>query len=363
MAQSSGSDRHTTALNSNPDRMQRQQGALALSHASREQVRLVPDTVRQIRSLLTSGSQAREKLSAGLQDILHGCNAKESERVRELLDDMARVVTEFSVEESAFKVGRRLLTRLFGENPSAGFCQQCASVRDQADAMGNTLEQCQHELLQNIAKLERRYQENLECYLRLESYIDAGQEKLHQLNEALAPGESSAASAAAGRLRVAQLTDLGEELKNLRRTLDDTMPTLSCLRIYQDSQKALVNKIHTTMADALLRWRDQLTQTVVVLGGATTSAKSSPAKGYANEALVETSRHPRKAASTNESALPAGAVVDAAAMKEMQLALIAVIKETQLVAANASRRRADTGDQLQRWCKHLLTLDSGKHQR
>ena len=333
MAQSSGSDRHTTAINGNTDCVQGEQSALARSQAARQHARVVPETVRQIRALLTSGLQARKKLSAGLQNILHGSNNRESEGLKELLDDIAHFATEFAVDESAFKAGRRLLTRVFGEKLSTGFCAQCATVRDQANSMSTALERCQQQLLQDIARLERSYQENLECYLRLESYVDAGQEKLHQLNEALAPAEGSAASAAADRLRVAQRTDLEEELRNLRRALDDAMPILSSLRLYQDSQKALVNKIHTTMTDDLWRWREQLTRAIDVLGGAPSAAKE-PA--------------------------PQRNIDDAAAVKDAQLALISGIKETQLVAENANRRREDTSDQLQRWRKRLLTSDAGR---
>ena len=338
MGQISESDRHST------HGMQQRHGALARSHATTEQDRLVPDTVRQIRSLVTSGLQAREKLCAGLEDILQDANAGEDEHIRGLLNDIARVVTEFEVEESAFTVGRRLLPRLFGENASTRFCQQCGAVREQTDMMVKALEHSQRKLLKDIARLERRYQENLECHLRLESYLKAGQAKLQTLHEALTPSEGSVASAAAGRLRLTQRNDLEEELKNLQRTLDSTMPRLSSLRLYQDSQKALVNKIHTTISHALLRWRNQLTRTVAALSEGTPPATTPTVKARAKEAVIATRSHPINPFSSMEGTPATDAIVDAAAMREVQLTVAMSIREAESVAETAGLRRAQIGE-------------------
>ncbi len=303
-------------------------------------------------SVIFFGSKAQQELTSVSDSMLEGVRNKDLGSAGASLNQMVTVLRGFKVEnyDPNDRPGflRRLWQKLFGGiTPVAKFIQQYEGVRSQVDTVTDDLEGHKTQLLRDIKSLDKLYEANLEYFHNLELYILAGEQKLayidsHMIPEAEAKAASSDDVLAAQDLRDMRggRDDLERRIHDLKLTRQVAMQGLPSIRLIQENDKGLVNKINSTLVNTVPLWRQQLAQAVTIFRSAQAAKSVRAASDLTNDLLEKNAENLRSANRTVREELERG-VFDVNAVRQANENLIATVEESLQIADEGKRRRAE----------------------
>jgi uncharacterized protein YaaN involved in tellurite resistance len=233
------------------------------------------------------------------------------------------------------------------------FVQQYEEVRKQIDSITDKLEKHKTVLLTDIASLDRLYQANLEYFHTLESYIAAGVEKLRELDESVIPEQAKQAEASQDVIASQSLRDLRAMRDDLERRVHDlrltrqvAMQSLPSIRLVQENDKGLVNKISSTIVNTIPLWRQQLATAVTIFRSSQAAETVKAATDLTNDLLAANAENLKQANAETRKQLERG-VFDIETVKQANQALIATIEEGLQIADAGKKMRGEALIQLQ----------------
>lgn len=308
-------------------------------------------------SIIFFGSKAQQELTSISDNMLEGVRNKDLGSAGKSLNDMVSVLRGFEVADFDPRERPGFFTRLFrklfgGVTPVAKFIQQYEGVRRQVDTVTDDLEKHKTLLLRDITSLDKLYGANLDYFHNLEAYILAGEQKLKVIDEQMVPtAEAKAAESddvmAAQELRDMRSgrDDLERRVHDLRLTRQVAMQGLPSIRLIQENDKGLVNKINSTLVNTVPLWRQQLAQAVTIFRSAEAAKSVKAASDLTNELLEKNAENLRTANKTVREELERG-VFDVNAVRRANENLIATVEESLQIADEGKRRRAEAEAQL-----------------
>lgn len=305
-------------------------------------------------SLLYFGAPAQQQLASISDDMLEGVRNKDTGPAGEALNRMVGTVRNFDLGTLDPHRKPGFFARLLGKTkPVAEFLQRYEEVRNQIDAIGDDLERHKTQLLKDIAQLDRLYAANLEYFHHLERYIVAGEEKLKQLDEQDIPAMERAAQEGSSMTVAQQLRDLRANRDALERRVHDlkltrqvAMQSLPSIRLVQENDKGLINKIVSTTANTLPLWRQQLAQAVTIHRSREAADVIRSASDLTNELLKANADNLRQGNIEARREIERG-VFDIEAVKQANASLIETIEESLSIADEGRRKRAEAAIQLE----------------
>jgi len=305
------------------------------------------------RAILLFGSRAQEEVTSVADEMLEGVRNKDTGTAGQTLNEMVATLRGFSVQELDPNRKRGVMSRLLGRaRPIAKVLQQYEQVRSQVDAISNRLDAHTSTLMKDIGLLDRLYERTLEYFHRLEVYIAAGTERLRLLDTQDLPALAREAETSKDLLKTQQLADLRARRDDLERRVHDlkltrqvTMQSLPAIRIVQQNDSALVTKIESTIANTIPLWRQQLAMAVTVARSAEAGETLKKATDLTNELLTANAEALRSSTQTIRAQVERG-IVDIAAVKKANDALIATIDDAVRLADEGKRQRVEAEKQL-----------------
>ena len=306
------------------------------------------------KSILYFGSKAQERLTTISDRMLDGVKNKALGPAGDDLSEMVATLRGFDVDELDPNKKLGFFARLFGKaKPVVQFLQQYEEVRKQIDTITNKLESHETRLLTDITALDRLYDANLEYFHTLELYIAAGEEKLDHLDNELIPlkqreTESSDQVIDAQELRDLRSArdDLERRVHDLRLTRQVAMQSLPSIRLVQENDKGLVNKINSTIVNTIPLWRQQLATAVTIFRSAEAAETVKEATDLTNDLLKANAENLKLANAETRKQLERG-VFDIEAVKQANQTLIATIEESLQIADEGKKMRTQAVGQLQ----------------
>jgi uncharacterized protein YaaN involved in tellurite resistance len=254
--------------------------------------------------------------------------------------------------------------------PVAKFIQKYEDVRKQIDSITDKLEVHKTTLLTDITSLNRLYNANLDFFNTLENYIKAGDEKLHELDDKTIPEKVALAEANAETIQAQELRDLraardelDRRVHDLRLTRQVAMQGLPGIRLIQENDKSLVNKINSTLVNTVPLWRQQLATAVTIYRSAQAADTVKAATDLTNDLLKSNAENLKQANAETRKQLERG-VFDIETIKHANTLLIETLEESLLIAEDGKKARALAVIELQN-CEEALrkTLASAKAMR
>ena len=315
------------------------------------------------KSIIYFGNKAQEQLTSISDRVLEGVKNKDIGPAGNDLNDMVATIRGFDVDELDPNKEIGFFARLFGKaKPVVKFLQQYEEVRRQIDAITNKLEQHETQLLTDITALDRLYDANLEYFQNLEHYIAAGEEKLAQLDNDLLPEKQAETDASAEIIDAQQLRDLRSARDDLERRIHDlrltrqvAMQSLPSIRLVQENDKGLVNKINSAIVNTIPLWRQQLATAVTIYRSSEAAETIKEATDLTNELLKANAENLKQANAETRKQLERG-VFDVDAVKQANQTLISTIEESLQIADEGKRMRADAVGKLQACEAELRTV-------
>lgn len=305
-------------------------------------------------SILYFGAPAQQQLASVSDDMLEGVRNKDTGAAGAALNQMVSTVRGFDLGGLDPNRKPGIFARLLGKTkPVAEFLQRYEEVRDQIDAIGDDLESHKTQLLIDITSLDRLYAANLEYFHHLERYIAAGEEKMRQIDQQAIPAMERDAADSESVLAAQQLRDLRASRDALERRVHDlkltrqvAMQSLPSIRLVQENDKGLVNKIVSTTANTLPLWRQQLAQAVTIHRSREAAETLRSASDLTNELLMANAENLKQGNVEARKEIERG-VFDIEAVKKANAALIETIEDSLRIADEGRKKRAEAESQLE----------------
>jgi len=303
---------------------------------------------RNRNSVLFFGVEAQEKLDTISNQMIEGVKNKDVGEAGESLNKMVMAIRGFDVEglkPEELPWWKRLLG---WSSPLVEALQRYEEVRDQIDAIANELERHKSKLTADVIALEKLYEANLEYFRQLELYIKAAEEKIKELDEQIIP-QFEAKAKSGDMMDVQQLREIKDFREDLERRLHDlrlsrqvAMQALPSIRLIQENDKALINKITSTLVNTLPLWRNQLAQVVTVIRSRDAAKSLKAASDLSNELLEKNAEALRMANKEVRTQVERG-VFDIESIKKANQTLIQTLNESLQIAeeGKAARRSAE----------------------
>lgn len=312
--------------------------------------------VSDAQSIIRFGSAAQSGLQAISQDMIGDVRSKDVGKAGDALREMVTSLRGFSTSELDPNRTPSWWEKLLGKaKPAAEFMARYEQVRDQIDRITHDLLQHETTLLKDIKSLDKLYERTLAFYRELVLYIRAGEEKLHQLDTDIIP--RAAQDADNGQhdnlLAAQQLRDLRSARDDLERRVHDlkltrqvTMQSLPSIRLVQENDKALVNRISSALVNTVPLWETQLAQALTIQRSQEAANSIRAVNDLTNELLKQNADNLRTANRSVREQNERG-VFDMDAIRQANANLIATIEESLQIAEQGREKRAQAEQELQ----------------
>ncbi len=334
---------------------------IAYNEAQSEDKKTLDQLVNEINvadrsTILFFGSKAQEEMSTISESMLEGVRNKDLGSAGASLNDMIATIRGFDVDELNPNKKLGFFARLFGKaKPISVFLSKYDDVRKQINAITDRMEEHKTQLLTDIISLDKLYDANLDYFHKLELYIAAGDEKLRQLDENDIPALVEKAQKDTENLILAQEVrdlrsardDLERRLHDLRLTRQVAMQSLPSIRLVQENDKTLINKINSTLINTVPLWKNQLAQAVTIfrMGDAAETVKK--ATDLTNELLEDNADNLRTANAEVRKQMERG-VFDIESVRKANNALIETINDSLKIAENGKAARSEAAIELEK---------------
>ncbi len=305
-------------------------------------------------SIIFFGTKAQQQLTTISDNMLEGVRNKDMGAAGKSLSSMVAAIRGFDVDKLDPNRKPGFFARLFNKTkPVVEFLQGYEEVRQQIDGISIKMERHKTQLLTDITSLDRLYQANLQYYHDLELYIAAGDEKIKQLDQQILPALEQTATQSEDLLKAQELRDLRSVRDDLERRVHDlrltrqvAMQSLPSIRLVQENDKGLVNKINSTLVNTVPLWRQQLAQAVTIYRSGQAAQTVKDATNLTNELLQSNAENLRTANTEVRKQLERG-VFDIEVIKKANQTLIETIQDSLKIADEGKRARANAEQQLE----------------
>lgn len=305
-------------------------------------------------SIMHFGVKAQQQLTQVSDQMLEGVRAKDTGAAGGALSEMVGTLRGFDLEDLDPNAKPGLLARLFGAGkPIARFLQQYEEVRDHIDRITLDLERHKTRLLTDVTALDRLYDANLSYFRELEHYVAAGESRLKELDQETIPGLAARVESEPDMVQAQNLRDLRGARDDLERRVHDlrltrqvAMQALPSIRLVQENDKGLINKINSTLVNTLPLWRQQLAQAVTIYRSGRAAETVRAATDLTNELLRANAENLKQANVEARRQIERG-VFDIETVKAANQALIETIEEGLRIADEGKRARVTAGAELQ----------------
>lgn len=222
--------------------------------------------IENTNQILQYGAGTQKKMADFSDTALENVKIQDLGEIGELISNVVGELKDFDVQEEGkfFGFFRKQTSKI--ENLKNKYDKAQANVEKITDS----LQQHQVRLMKDSAMLDKMYEQNLNYFKELTMYILAGKKKLEETrNGKLAEMKNKAAlsglpeDAQAARDLDEKCSRFEKKLHDLELTRTIAMQTAPQIRLIQNNDTVMVEKIQTTIVNTIPLWKSQM---VLALG-------------------------------------------------------------------------------------------------
>lgn len=322
---------------------------------SDEQKAMVDAFVSQIdlantNGILQYGAGAQKKMADFSEKTLENVRSKDLGEIGDLLTSVVTELKTFDAEEekgpfSFFKKSTNKINAM-----KAKYDKAEVNVNKICDVLDGH----QRQLLKDIAILDQMYAQNLNYFKELTMYILAGKKKLELVrstelrdlqNKAQMTGKAEDAQAAK------DLEDLcnrfEKKLYDLELTRMVSIQTAPQIRMIQNSDSVMAEKIQSTLVNTIPLWKNQMVLTL----GIENSRRAMEAQRQVTDmtnALLQKNADMLHMASVETAKESERGIVDMETLKHTNEQLISTLDEVLQIQTDGAKKRQEAEQELRR---------------
>ena len=222
--------------------------------------------IENTNQILQYGAGTQKKMADFSDTALENVKTQDLGEIGELISNVVGELKDFDVQEEGkfFGFFKKQTSKI--ENLKNKYDKAQANVEKITDS----LQQHQVRLMKDSAMLDKMYEQNLHYFKELTMYILAGKKKLEETrNGNLAEMKNKAAlsglpeDAQAARDLDEKCSRFEKKLHDLELTRTIAMQTAPQIRLIQNNDTVMVEKIQTTIVNTIPLWKSQM---VLALG-------------------------------------------------------------------------------------------------
>ena len=214
------------------------------------------------------GADAQKKISGFADTVLSNVKTGDTGEVGDML---TKLVTELKGFNAAGEKPKGLRGLFFGAKQQISTIQaKYEDVSKNVEGIAGNLEEHQVQLLKDVAMFNKLYDMNLAYFHELTMYIVAGEQRLKEVREndlvklqEIAAKSGDAMDAQKANDLAAQCDRFEKKLHDLKLTRQISMQMAPQIRLLQNNNSLLVERIQSTLVNTLPLWKNQM---VLALG-------------------------------------------------------------------------------------------------
>ncbi len=214
------------------------------------------------------GADAQKKISGFADTVLSNVKTGDTGEVGDML---TKLVTELKGFNAAGEKPKGLRGLFFGAKQQISTIQaKYEDVSKNVEGIAGNLEEHQVQLLKDVAMFNKLYDMNLAYFHELTMYIVAGEQRLKEVREndlvklqEIAAKSGDAMDAQRANDLAAQCDRFEKKLHDLKLTRQISMQMAPQIRLLQNNNSLLVERIQSTLVNTLPLWKNQM---VLALG-------------------------------------------------------------------------------------------------
>ena len=251
--------------------MQVTQTVSNLTPAERQQVEEIKNSIDLVDAgkSLQFGGTAQKAMADFSDSILSQVRAKDSGHVGDLLNDLSTKINEFSdSQKSSFVESIPIIGSLVSKGKSLKASYETLATK--ISKIQSELEQSKMTMMKDIALFDKLYEQNVQYFKNLQLYIQAGEEKLTELRTVTLPKLKADAAQSNNPMAGQVVSDFESNVDRFEKKIHDlkisktiAIQTAPQLRLIQNNDKLLVERIQSAIYNAIPLWKNQI---VIALG-------------------------------------------------------------------------------------------------
>ena len=297
--------------------------------------------VENTAQILQYGAGTQKKMADFSDAALANVRTQDLGEVGDLIVSVVGELKGFDEEEEKGLFGffRKQANKL--ENMKNKYAKAEVNVEKISDA----LQQHQVRLLKDSALLDKMYEQNLAYFKELTMYILAGKQKLQETREGKLK-DLEAAAQITGLAEDAQAArDLADKCNRFEKKIHDleltrtiSIQTAPQIRMIQNNDNVMVEKIQTTLMNTIPLWKNQM---VLALGIAhsTEAAQAQRQVTDITNALLKQNAEKLHMASVETAKEAERGIVDIETLKKTNAELIQTLDDVMKIQADGRAKR------------------------
>ncbi|WP_411739425.1 toxic anion resistance protein [Peribacillus sp. S4] len=305
------------------------------------------------QAMISYGTPAQSKLLTFSNSMLEHVQKKDVGEVGSIINDLMKKLNELSPDE--LKPDKpSFFARMFGK--LSGSVQEVLSKYQktgaQIDRISVKLDRSKNILLSDIVILEKLYETNKEYFQALNVYIAAGEIKLEEIHEKTIPELRKSAESSNDQMKFQEVNDmlqfaerLDKRLHDLKLSREITIQSAPQIRLIQNTNQALVEKIQSSIMTAIPLWKNQVAIALTLIRQRHAVEAQKQVSKTTNDLLLKNSEMLKtntiETAKENERGL-----VDIETLKKTQANLISTLEETMRIQEEGRHKRRQAEQEL-----------------
>ena len=222
------------------------------------------------QTMIQYGVGAQRNISNFSDNILNQVRNKDSGYVGDLMSELILKVKDAEVDRLDDGIMSKIPILRNASKTIKKFMQKYERLELQIDRIEQDLEKARMQMLKDITLFDSLYEKNMEYFQDLQIYILAGDEKLKELQQVILPRLHTEAAAKGDPMSAQAVRDFEDTVSRFEKKINDhklsktiAIQTAPQIRLIQNNDKMLVDKIQTAVLSTIPLWKSQI---VVALG-------------------------------------------------------------------------------------------------
>ncbi len=297
--------------------------------------------IENTAQILQYGAGTQKKMADFSDAALANVRTQDLGEVGDLITDVVTELKGFDADEAKGFLGffKKQANKL--ETMKSKYAKAEVNV----ERIGDALQQHQVRLLKDSAVLDKMYEQNLAYFKELTMYILAGQQKLAEVRsgklkelEAKAMVSGLAEDAQAARDLSDKCDRFEKKIHDLELTRAISIQTAPQIRMIQNNDNVMVEKIQTTLVNTIPLWKNQMVLALGIAHSTEAAAAQRQVTDITN-ALLKQNAEKLHMASVETAKEAERGIVDIETLKATNAKLIQTFDDVMKIQADGRAKR------------------------
>lgn len=320
----------------------------SLTPEERQQIDTIKDSIDLVNSnaIVQYGSGAQKNIANFSNSVLSTVKSTDPAVAGDLLNDLVKRVKAFedeNDEDKSFFASLPVVGSLFKKGEA--LTKSYTTLAAQIDKIQAGLDNQKMTLMKDIAMFDGLYDKNLEYFKQLQLYIQAGEEKIQELNQTTIPKLEAQAQVSDNPMAVQVVQDFKDAVSRFEKKVHDlkisktiAIQTAPQIRIIQNNDEILVDRIQSAIYNTIPLWKNQMVL-ALGLGRQKEALEMQQAVSNTTNELLKRNAAMLKQNSHDTAVENERSIVDIETVKQVNEDLISTIEDTLRIQKEGRQKR------------------------